>query len=68
MQIFSLNETWQLYQTDQPDPIPATVPGCVHLDLLAAGLIPDPYDRANEQDLAVIGRIIWSGTGKSWTE
>ncbi len=25
--------------------IPATVPGCVHTDLLAAGLIPDPYLR-----------------------
>ena len=23
--------------------VPAAVPGCVHLDLLAAGLIPDPY-------------------------
>ncbi|MGO7580701.1 hypothetical protein ACC699_39360, partial [Rhizobium ruizarguesonis] len=23
--------------------IPATVPGCVHLDLLANRLIPDPY-------------------------
>jgi beta-mannosidase len=23
--------------------VPATVPGSVHTDLLAAGLIPDPY-------------------------
>ena len=23
--------------------MPATVPGCVHLDLMAAGLVPDPY-------------------------
>ncbi len=25
-------------------PTPATVPGCVHTDLLAEGLIPDPHD------------------------
>jgi beta-mannosidase len=24
-------------------PLPASVPGCVHTDLLAAGLIPDPF-------------------------
>ncbi|MEV4510808.1 glycoside hydrolase family 2 protein [Dactylosporangium sp. NPDC049525] len=40
-------------------PVPATVPGCVHTDLLAAGLIPDPYLDANELDLAWIGRTPW---------
>lgn len=39
--------------------IPATVPGCVHLDLLAAGLIPDPYLDENERLLAWIGRVDW---------
>ena len=29
------------------DPIPATVPGCVHNDLLRAGLIEDPYEGMN---------------------
>src|SRR5262245_11021791 len=38
---------------------PATVPGCVHTDLLAAGLIPDPYLDRNEYDLAWIGRTDW---------
>jgi beta-mannosidase len=39
--------------------VPATVPGCVHTDLLAAGLIPDPYRDDNERELAWIGRTTW---------
>lgn len=39
--------------------IPATVPGCVHTDLLAAGLIPDPYLDENEAALTWIGRTDW---------
>ena len=39
--------------------VPATVPGCVHTDLLDAGLIPDPYLDRNEHDLAWIGRADW---------
>ena len=39
---------------------PATVPGEVHVDLLAAGLIPDPFDGDNELGLAWIGRTDWS--------
>ena len=41
-------------------PVPATVPGCVHTDLLAAGLIPDPYLDMNENDLGWIGRTDWA--------
>ena len=39
--------------------MPATVPGCVHTDLLAAGLIPDPYLDENERLLEWIGRTAW---------
>lgn len=39
--------------------VAAAVPGCVHTDLLAAGLIPDPYlDRAEEQ-VAWVGKADW---------
>jgi beta-mannosidase len=38
----------------------ATVPGCVHADLLAAGLIPDPYLDDNETALAWIGHTDFS--------
>ena len=34
---------WQLRAAPTPTWIPATVPGTVHTDLLAAGLIPDPF-------------------------
>ncbi|MEO8749126.1 MAG: glycoside hydrolase family 2 protein, partial [Allobranchiibius sp.] len=38
-----------------PDSVPATVPGCVHTDLLDAGLIPDPYDGSSEKLVQWIG-------------
>jgi beta-mannosidase len=37
----------------------ATVPGCVHTDLLALGLIEDPFVGANEKDLQWIEREDW---------
>nr|WP_260407925.1 glycoside hydrolase family 2 protein [Planomonospora venezuelensis] len=39
--------------------VAAAVPGCVHTDLLAAGLIADPYLDDNEARLAWIGRTDW---------
>ena len=39
--------------------LPATVPGCVHTDLLAAGRIPDPFYGANELDLQWIEERDW---------
>ncbi|MFY1633423.1 glycoside hydrolase family 2 protein [Solwaraspora sp. WMMB335] len=39
--------------------VSAAVPGCVHTDLLAAGLIPDPYLDDNEKRLSWIGRTDW---------
>src|SRR5438552_830830 len=39
--------------------VPATVPGCVHTDLLAAGLIPDPLRGDREPELAWIGETDW---------
>lgn len=45
---------------DKKDPIPATVPGCIHTDLLAAGKIPDPFYRDNENKLQWIGERAWT--------
>ena len=39
--------------------LPATVPGSVHLDLMAAGVIPDPYLDENELKVGWIGRVDW---------
>jgi beta-mannosidase len=40
--------------------IPATVPGCVHTDLLAAGLIPDPFLDANETLVEWVADSEWT--------
>lgn len=40
--------------------VAATVPGSIHTDLLAAGLIPDPYLDDNESLLRWIGSTDWS--------
>ncbi|MFF3333465.1 glycoside hydrolase family 2 protein [Streptomyces sp. NPDC002888] len=42
------------------DALPAVVPGCVHTDLLAAGVIPDPFLGRNEADVAWVGRREWT--------
>ncbi len=54
-----LHTGWTVTSTDGVGPVPATVPGCVHLDLLAAGLIADPYLDDNEAATAWIGRTGW---------
>ncbi len=69
-----LSEGWTLTPAPEADvpvdqPVPATVPGCVHTDLLAAGLIPDPYDGDNEAKLGWIGESGWSyETTFAWTD
>src|SRR2546430_13252151 len=56
-----LHDGWQLSASTGPIPahiagrtVPAQVPGSAHLDLHAAGLIPNPYlDRAE-------GELVWA--------
>lgn len=57
--IQSLNGTWTLRKSGDPDAITARVPGCVHLDLMHAGKIDDPYYRDNENRLQWIGEADW---------
>jgi len=54
---------------DSPDhlhdyEIPAVVPGCVHTDLMRAGLVPDPYWRDNNEQLQWIEAcdVTYTGT------
>ncbi len=59
-----LHDGWTLSCNDTgrgnlPASIPATVPGCVHLDLLANRLIPDPYLDINEITNDWIGKTEW---------
>ena len=58
-----LHDGWRLRAIGGPVPVevdvPATVPGCTHLDLLAAGLIEHPYRDRVEADLAWMHRADW---------
>ncbi len=41
-------------------PVPATVPGTVHTDLMAAGKIPDPFVETNEKEVLWVLEKDWS--------
>lgn len=56
-----LTDGWILRHPDGSGrALPASVPGCVHTDLLAAGLIPDPFLGRNETEVAWVGRREWT--------
>lgn len=66
-----LTRGWVVCAVDADDDVPervasteiaATVPGCVHLDLLRSGLIDDPYHDCNEAAVQWIGRTGWEYT------
>ena len=54
-----LNGTWTLARDGLSKPIKATVPGCVHTDLLKAGIVEDPFFRDNENRQQWIGETDW---------
>ncbi len=54
-----LGGSWQLVKEGDSQAIPATVPGCVHTDLLAVGKIPDPFYRDNEKAVQWVGECNW---------
>lgn len=59
MKQFSLNGDWEVTNAKGTHTTAARVPGCIHLDLLRARLIPDPYFRDNEDRLQWIGEEDW---------
>ncbi|MBZ0306389.1 MAG: glycoside hydrolase family 2 protein, partial [Anaerolineae bacterium] len=59
MEHLSLNGSWTLFKASELTPIPATVPGCVHTDLLANGLLEDPFYRDNELRQMWVGETDW---------
>ncbi len=62
MKHFSLNGTWQLIQNKQGESLLATVPGCVHTDLIANNRLDDPFYRDNEQRQMWVGETEWRYT------
>ena len=56
----NLGGQWKVSQVGKNKSIPATVPGCIHTDLLAAGEIPDPFYRENEKIVQWVTEADWS--------
>lgn len=54
-----LYEGWTFRQAEEGDWLQATVPGTVHTDLMANGVIDDPYYRLNELDVQWIDKTDW---------
>ncbi|MBK9356606.1 MAG: glycoside hydrolase family 2 protein [Bacteroidales bacterium] len=52
-------QDWKFRQVATDVWMPATVPGTVHTDLIAAGRIEDPYYRQNELRVQWIDKVNW---------
>ncbi len=50
---------WRL-SSDRHAPVPATVPGCVHDALIAAGVLVDPDHPGGEDAQAFVGHLEWT--------
>jgi beta-mannosidase len=50
---------WEIRKQGDTETLLASVPGCIHTDLLAAGKIDDPYYRDNEDRQMWIGETDW---------
>jgi beta-mannosidase len=56
----NLNGAWKVAREGEKSWLSATVPGCIHTDLLNADRIPDPFFRDNEDKLQWIGESNWT--------
>ncbi|MEU6031177.1 glycoside hydrolase family 2 protein [Streptomyces tauricus] len=57
LEVTPIHEGWILRHEGAA--LPAAVPGCVHTDLLAAGVIQDPFLGRGETAVAWVGRRDW---------
>jgi beta-mannosidase len=55
----SIDKNWKFRQAGTMHWLPASIPGTVHTDLLAAGKIQDPFYRLNELDQQWIDKVNW---------
>lgn len=60
--VMTIDAGWQFREAGKTDWHTATVPGCVHTDLLANKLIEDPFYRDNEKKQQWIGKTNWEYT------
>ncbi|MCL2513571.1 MAG: hypothetical protein FWF08_06690 [Oscillospiraceae bacterium] len=54
-----LNGEWEFKNVNDGDWLPANVPGCHYLDLLALDMIPDPFYGTNEKDVYWVALADW---------
>lgn len=54
-----ISNDWTFRQADKEEWLPATVPGCVHTDLMKNGKIEDPFFRLNEHKVQWIDKVNW---------
>ncbi|WP_016778679.1 beta-mannosidase [Anaerophaga thermohalophila] len=54
-----INDNWEFSQAGTDEWMPAKVPGTVHSDLMANGVIEDPHYRMNEDDVQWIEDEDW---------
>ncbi len=59
MLTLDLSGEWTASEKGRAETFPAHVPGCIHLDLIRAGRIPDPYDSDNERQLQHLQEKDW---------
>lgn len=55
----TVHEGWEFRQARLSNWYPATVPGTVHTDLMANGIIEDPYFRLNERGVQWVDKEDW---------
>ena len=63
MNFVDLNGLWTLSNDDKNISVTASVPGCVHTDLLKAKVIEDPFYRDNEFTQMWVCYEDWTYTG-----
>jgi beta-mannosidase len=54
-----LGGSWQVVKEGEDQAIAATVPGCIHTDIMAAKKMPDPFYRDNEKLVQWVGQCNW---------
>lgn len=57
--VIEIKDNWKMHKFGNNMWYKATVPGCVHTDLIANKLIPDPFYRENEKRLQWIDKCSW---------
>jgi beta-mannosidase len=57
--VTEIKSNWKMHKFGNNLWYNATVPGCVHTDLIANKLIPDPFYRENEKKLQWIDKYSW---------